>query len=121
MDLRLTDEQEQLVGAFCSLFVKQATTERVRAAEPVGFDKALWDQLLETGVVTMAVAEAHRGWGASLVDLALVAEQGGRFVAPAPAIEAQVAARLLARVRASQVLRHPAAGGRLRTVLLRPA
>ena len=46
----------------------------------------------------MAVAEAHGGWGASLLDLALVAEQVGRALAPAPVIEAQVAARLLAAV-----------------------
>ena len=50
----------------------------------------------DTGAVTMAVAEEHGGWGASLLDLALVAEQVGRAVAPAPVIEAQVAARLLA-------------------------
>lgn len=121
MDLRLTAEQEQLVGAYSSLLAKQATTERVRAAEPVGFDKALWDQLLETGVVAMAVPEADGGWGASLVDLALVAEQLGRFVAPAPVIEAQVAARLLARLGASDVLAHAVAGERLVTLAVRPA
>ena len=46
----------------------------------------------------MAVAEAAGGWGASLLDLALVAEQLGRAAAPAPVLEAQVAARLLAAV-----------------------
>ena len=53
----------------------------------------------DTGVVEMAVDEAHGGWGASDVDLALIAEHIGRAVAPAPVIEAQVAARLLAAVR----------------------
>jgi alkylation response protein AidB-like acyl-CoA dehydrogenase len=121
VDLRLTAEQEQLVGAFAALFAKQATTERVRAAEPVGFDKALWDQLLEVGVVAMAVPEARGGWGASLLDLALVAEQVGRFVAPAPVIEAQVAARLLARLGATDALEHAVAGERLVTLAVRPA
>lgn len=121
MDLRLTAEQEQLVGAFSALFAKQATTERVRAAEPVGFDKALWDQLLEIGVVAMAVPEADGGWGASLVDLALIAEQVGRSIAPAPVIEGQVAARLLARLGATDVLAPALAGERLVTLAVRPA
>jgi alkylation response protein AidB-like acyl-CoA dehydrogenase len=68
----------------------------VRAAEPSGFDPKLWKALLETGAVEMAVDEASGGWGASEVDLALIAEQLGRAVASAPVIESQVAARLLA-------------------------
>src|SRR6478736_1738350 len=98
MDLRLSDEQQQLVDALAALYGRHASPERVRAAEPGGFDKALWDQLLELGIVAMAVDEADGGWGASPEDLVLAAEQHGRAVAPAPAIEAQVAARALARL-----------------------
>ena len=121
MDLRLTDEQDQLVGAFAGLFAKQATPERVRAAEPLGFDKALWDQLLETGAVAMAVPETDGGWGASLVDLALVAEQAGRVVAPAPVIDAQVAARLLGRLDEHDRVAAAVAGERLVTLAILPA
>ena len=46
----------------------------------------------------MAVPEEMGGYGASLLDLSLVAELHGRHVAPAPLIEAQVAVRLLASV-----------------------
>lgn len=123
MDLRPTDEQEQLVAAFAALYAKHSTPERVRAAEPLGFDKALWDQLLELGVVAMAVDEGHGGWDASLLDLALVAEQQGRAVAPAPIIEAQAAARLLARLdgdRAAAALAAAVEGERLVTVALHP-
>lgn len=101
MDLGLSEEQRQLVASFTNLLSKASPPERVRAAEagdPTGLDPALWRALLDVGAVTMAVAERHGGWGASLLDLALVAEQLGRAVAPAPLIEAQVAARLLARV-----------------------
>jgi alkylation response protein AidB-like acyl-CoA dehydrogenase len=124
MDLRLTAEQQQLVDAFAGLYSKHATPERVRAAEPLGFDKVLWDQLHETGVVAMAVDEAAGGWSASPLDLALVAEQQGRFVAPAPVIESQVAARLLARLespRAATLLEAALAGERLVTCALHPA
>ena len=52
--------------------------------------------LREMGALEMAVGEASGGSGASLLDLALVAEQHGRFLGSAPLVEAQVAARLLA-------------------------
>lgn len=96
MDLSLSSEQRQLVDAFTAMYARLATTERVRAAEPIGFDPELWRAMLETGVVEMAVGEASGGWGATDIDLALVAEQHGRTIAPAPLVETQVAARLLA-------------------------
>ena len=126
MDLRLSDEQSQLVEAFAALYDKHAPSERVRAAEPIGFDADLWGQLVETGVVAMAVGEDAGGWGASALDLALVAEQHGRFVAPAPVIEAQVAVRLLARLArldsgaAWSALEDALAGERLVTLALHP-
>lgn len=96
VDLRLTREQRQLSDSFAALFARESTSERIRAAEPIGFDVRLWKALLETGAVEMAVAEASGGWGASELELCLLAEQFGRAVGSAPVIEAQVAARLLA-------------------------
>ncbi|OBK18115.1 acyl-CoA dehydrogenase family protein [Mycobacterium asiaticum] len=95
MDLSLSDEQRQLVESFAALFARESTAARVRAAEPLGFDPDLWNALVDTGAVEMAVAEADGGAGASVLDLTLIAEQFGRAVASAPLIEAQVAARLL--------------------------
>ena len=80
MDLALSDEQQALVSSFADLLAKHASTERVRAAEPSGFDPSLWEALLGIGVVEMAVPEAGGGWGAGLLDLALVAEQVGAAV-----------------------------------------
>lgn len=124
MDLDLCAEQNQLVEAFASLFAKHATSEQVRVAEPLGFDKALWAQLHEMGILEMALDESSGGWGASPLDLVLIAEQQGRSVAPAPIIETQVAARLLASVgegRAAEVLADAVAGGRIVTLALHPA
>ena len=100
MDLSLSPEQDQLVDAFAALYAKHSTPEHVRAAEALGFDPELWKRLADLGAVPMAVAEVDGGWGASFLELALVAEQQGRFVAAVPIIEAQVAARLLARLGA---------------------
>lgn len=121
MDLRPTDEQQQLVAAFADLYADASSPDRVRAAEPVGHLPELWDRLMATGAVEMGVPEQAGGGGASLLDLALVAEQHGRYVAPAPLIEAQVAARLLSRLPdAADVLRGVLAGERLVTIAVRP-
>lgn len=122
MDLGLTDEQHQLVTSFTNLLTKESSPERVRAAEPSGFDTSLWGSLYDTGVVAMAVPEADGGWGASTVDLALVAELLGRFLTPAPVIETQVAARLLATLGepGAQLLAAALAGERIVTLSLHP-
>ena len=95
MDLSLSGEQQQLVESFAAIYARESTPERVRAAEPSGFDPRLWSALLSTGAVEMAVTSTAGGWGATELELALIAEQYGRAVASAPVIEAQVAARLL--------------------------
>lgn len=124
MDLSLDEEQEALVASFADLLAKHASPEQVRAAEPLGFDRGLWEVLLDVGVVDMAVPDDHGGWGAGLLELALVAEQVGATVAPAPVIEAQVAARLLASVEADaakDALAAALGGQRLVTLAVRPA
>jgi alkylation response protein AidB-like acyl-CoA dehydrogenase len=123
VDLRLSSEQEQLVESFASLLDKHSTAERVRECEASGFDPELWAQLRAAGIVEMAVPETDGGWGASLLDLALVAEQVGRTIASAPAIEAQIAARLLAGVgtdQARSLLTSVLTGEQLVTIALHP-
>jgi alkylation response protein AidB-like acyl-CoA dehydrogenase len=71
----------------------------------------------------MAVDEAAGGWGATVLDLALVAEQHGRHLGSAPLLEAQVAARTLARLgtpEAGALLEEAVGGGRLVTLALHP-
>ncbi|MGV0872465.1 acyl-CoA dehydrogenase family protein [Mycolicibacterium sp. XJ879] len=96
MDLSLSGEQRQLVDVFAAIYGRESTSQRVRAAEPLGFDVKLWKALMQAGALDMAADEAAGG-GASELDLALIAEQFGRAVASAPVVETQVAARLLAR------------------------
>ncbi len=124
MDLALTAEQEALVASFADLLSERSSTAQVRAAEPLGFDEALWRVLLEVGVIEMAVPEQRGGWGAGLVDLALVAERTGAALASAPTSEAQCAARLLAglpSVAAASELEAVLAGERLVTLAVRPS
>jgi alkylation response protein AidB-like acyl-CoA dehydrogenase len=92
----LDDEQEALRDAFRLFLEKQCPSERVRAAEPLGWDEALWSQIGDLRPVAMGVPAERGGDGAGLVELALVAEELGRRAAPLPLVEAMVAARLLA-------------------------
>ncbi|MFA1541923.1 acyl-CoA dehydrogenase family protein [Actinomadura monticuli] len=124
MDVGLSAEQHQLVESFTGLFAGASPPERVRAAEPLGFDAGLWETVRSAGAVPMAVGEDAGGWGAGPLDLALLAEVHGRFLAPVPVIEAQVAARLLARIgtpRAGVALAAALAGERTVTVAVHPA
>jgi alkylation response protein AidB-like acyl-CoA dehydrogenase len=123
MDLNPSEEQQLLIDAFAALYSKESPPERVRAAEPSGHDPDLWRRLHEAGAIEMAVDEESGGSAASLLDLALVAEQHGRHLGSAPLLEAQVASRLLARVDGSEaraLLAEALAGDRLTTLALHP-
>jgi alkylation response protein AidB-like acyl-CoA dehydrogenase len=100
MNLNLTEEQELLRTTFAELFAAESSCDRVRAAEPLGHDPALWKTLVETEVVGMRVPEAQGGSGASLLDAALVAEEAGRHLASAPLIESIVASQLISGIEA---------------------
>lgn len=122
MDVNPSAEQRQLIDAFSALYADASSPDAVRAAEPLGHSPALWARLLETGAVEMAVPESAGGHGASLLDLALVAEQHGRHVAPAPLVEAQITARLLAGLGepAADVLAGVLTGQQLVSLAVRP-
>src|SRR5262245_55693608 len=98
MQLALTEEQELLRHTFAELFAAESSPERVRAAEAIGFDPALWKQLIETGAIGIRVSEARGGSGAGLHDAAILAEQAGRALASVPIVEAICAAGLVARI-----------------------
>src|SRR5882757_800065 len=98
MNLHLSDDQNLLEESFERFFQAESSIPRVRAAEPLGFDRALWDGLLEMGALTMR-APAHAGGGGhSLIDATLLMEQAGRALASVPIVEAVVVARLLASI-----------------------
>ena len=101
-DYSLSDEQQALRDAFRLFFEKHCSSERVREAEPLGWDAALWSQIGDLRPVAMGVPVERGGDGAGLVELALVAEEFGRRAAPLPLVEAMVAARLLAALEAQQ-------------------
>ena len=97
MHLKLTEEQDALRYAVARFLEKASSAEAVREAEPLGWDPKVWAGLADMGVPTLGVAEEQGGSGATLRDLAVVAEACGARLAAAPVVETMVAARLLAR------------------------
>lgn len=100
LDYSLSDDHVDLQNAYKQFFKTHCSIETVRAAEPSGFDKNLWERLCAMGATTMALPESCGGDGATLVDLTLVAEEVGRSLAPVPWVDHVCAARLLGRLGA---------------------
>ena len=87
VDLALTADQEAIAELFDGFFAKESPTTVARAAEPLGFDRELWDKLVVLGAAGMGSPEAAGGGGAALSDLVVVAEALGRTIAPVPLVD----------------------------------
>src|SRR5439155_25869037 len=78
MKLGLPDDSSQIQEMFERFFAGEATSERVRAAEPVGFDPALWRDLVGLEAPFLRLSADAGGGGMSLFDACLMMEQAGR-------------------------------------------
>jgi alkylation response protein AidB-like acyl-CoA dehydrogenase len=122
MDLNLSDDQEALKESFAGFFADVAEPGVVRAAEPLGFDDKLWEQLVRTGAHAMGLPEDLGGGGAGFLDMAILAREYGRRIAPVPLVESMVAGNLLAAAGAPREMLDAVVGGSmLATVALAPA
>jgi alkylation response protein AidB-like acyl-CoA dehydrogenase len=82
---------------------------KIAEEQPDGFDRTWWRRGAELGWVSMLVAEEHGGGsvsGRGLADLALVAEEVGRLVAPGPLIPTNVVAAALSRDGGAEHVKH---------------
>ncbi|RNL79508.1 acyl-CoA dehydrogenase family protein [Nocardioides marmorisolisilvae] len=87
MHFARTEEQDELAATVRALLTKRSDSAAVRAAiaTDAGYDEALWSALCEqVGVAALAVPEEYDGFGASLVETAVVLEVLGEFLTPAP-------------------------------------
>jgi alkylation response protein AidB-like acyl-CoA dehydrogenase len=94
-DYSLNGDQESVRDAFSDFFRTQSTSAVVRAAEPLGYDASLWRKLAGMGVASMGLPSDRGGDDASLIDLALIAEEVGRTLAPVPFFGHVVTTRLI--------------------------
>lgn len=116
MDLRLTGEQISVRETFAVLFRDESPPRRVRAAELTGIDERLWRLYAETGALGIGIPPELGGGGGGMLDLALVAEEAGRRLAPIPFVESAVAARLLGRLGDKELLAPVLTGARIMTL-----
>ena len=95
MELARTEEQDELARTVRGLLAKRSDSGAVRAAveSPEGYDTALWQALCEqVGVAALAIPEQYDGFGASLVETAVVLEELGANLAPNPLLASTLAA-----------------------------
>ncbi|WKN50399.1 acyl-CoA dehydrogenase family protein [Nocardioides sp. Arc9.136] len=98
MDFSFTPEQDEAAELAARILADRATPERMRAVEQAGdrFDRELWRDLGDAGLLGLALPEAHGGAGLGLVELCRVLVEVGRTVAPVPLAFHGPAALLLA-------------------------
>jgi alkylation response protein AidB-like acyl-CoA dehydrogenase len=121
-DYSLSSDQEAVRDAFAEFFRNECPPERVRAAEPLGYDEKLWRQLTDMGAASMGLPEQAGGDGAALVDLLLVAEEAGATLAPVPFVEHVAASRALAGAPGApgELLAEAASGRRILALAMEP-
>jgi 3-oxocholest-4-en-26-oyl-CoA dehydrogenase beta subunit len=114
VNLDLSDEQQVVSDLAAKLFSDLATTERVKAVEAAdGFDRDLWRELADAGLLAVPLPEHAGGSGMGMVALNLIATQQGRSVAPVPLVPSVVTALVLAQfagVHAASLVAGAAAG-----------
>lgn len=85
MDLEFTDDQDELRDSVRSFLQKECPTEVVRAVVESGEPaEKLWRAMTELDWPALGVSEENGGVGLSFVEVAVLAEELGRAVAPGP-------------------------------------
>ncbi|TMK17325.1 MAG: acyl-CoA dehydrogenase family protein [Actinobacteria bacterium] len=86
MDFGLTDEQEALKKSAREFLTDRSTTALVRKlmTSKTGFDEGLWKEMSELGWLGTAIPEEDGGLGLGQIELAILAEETGRAILPAP-------------------------------------
>jgi alkylation response protein AidB-like acyl-CoA dehydrogenase len=90
-DSEQNDLREAVRGLLARAYADSEQRRSVVAADP-GFDEKTWSRLAEMGLLGLPFAEEDGGMGAGPVEVAIVAEEIGRVLAPEPFIETVVLA-----------------------------
>jgi len=120
MNLLYTEDEELLRASVRDLLDDHAAWPAVLARtetdQPV--DTKLWRRLTDLGCAGLAVPESFGGAGASWREMAVVAEELGRAVAPVPFLGNAIATALLLELNARELLAPIAAGERTAAVVV---
>ena len=96
MNFALSETQTEIKNLASKLFSELAGDERQKLVDQsdARFDAELWQQLAESGLLGIAVDEAHGGMGFDFESLCILIEEAGRYVAPVPVIPTLACAAL---------------------------
>ncbi|HEY8123357.1 MAG TPA: acyl-CoA dehydrogenase family protein [Myxococcota bacterium] len=88
MNFLFSDEQQTIRDLAREILEREATQERLRAAErtPDWLDDAVWRQLAEANLLGIAIPETHGGMGMGFLELCVLLEELGRAVMPSAAL-----------------------------------
>ncbi len=100
MDFDLSDDQLALREGARALLDDLASTDQVRRVAETAdrFDRDLWAAMVDQGWLGIAVPEAEGGVGLGPVELAVLLEEVGSHVAPAPFLPTVLALEVFRRV-----------------------
>ena len=90
-DSEQNDLREAVRGLLARAYSDSEQRRSVVKTDP-GFDEKTWARLAEMGLLGLPFAEEDGGMGAGPVEVAIVAEEIGRVLAPEPFIETVVLA-----------------------------
>lgn len=97
MDFGFSEEQQDVTNLARSMLSDLVTAEKLKAYDEYAaerFDRELWQQLAEGGLLGVAVEESYGGMGFGFIELCLFIEELGRTIAPVPAITHLVSAAM---------------------------
>lgn len=109
-DSEQNDLREAVRGLLARAYPDSEQRRSVVATDP-GFDEKTWSRLAEMGLLGLPFAEEDGGMGAGPVEVALVAEEIGRVLAPEPFVEAVVLAGGLVAAQGSAEQKQELLGG----------
>jgi alkylation response protein AidB-like acyl-CoA dehydrogenase len=105
MDFELSEDQLALRDAARGLLEDLSSPTRVRTVvdRGGGYDEGLWKAMAAQGWMGVEVPEAQGGLGLGTVEAAVLLEEVGRHLAPAPFLSSLLAVGALARAASSGV------------------
>src|SRR5436309_10861107 len=85
MELEFTADQDELRDSIRAVLVRESPVALARAVvERDERPTALWTTMVELGWPALTIAEEHGGIGLGVLELAILAEELGRVIAPGP-------------------------------------
>ncbi|MCF3945910.1 acyl-CoA dehydrogenase [Acidiphilium sp. AL] len=108
MDFDFTDEQRLLRDSVAKLFANRYGDFEKRngyAKQPDGFDRAIWTEYAEVGLLALPFDEKHGGFGGGPVETMIVMEEIGKNLALEPYLPSVVFAGAILRHGASDAVK----------------